>query len=211
MEEGNKNIRNFRSTFIFKLGCRGVEERKSLEILLEEKPLNLMKLKQFCLRFNCPGAHRSFLWKILLGITPVYANSNDNIKTQRQMVFDDLLHTLKIMQIVTDDKPKARIFYAMWLLENKKLFLGRNIYVITNFNVIFIYVNVDCIFQKEDSVFVNITECLLQVFEYDMELFWMAKGFYSFTEKIAEEMPKLIELTHSLLEKEDPAIYKYFV
>ena len=60
--------RNFRSAYYEKVGCRSVEERKSLEILLKEKPLNIMKLKQFCLRFSVPNVHRSFLWSILLGL-----------------------------------------------------------------------------------------------------------------------------------------------
>lgn len=59
--------RNFRSTYYEKVGCRGVEERKSLEILLKEKPLNLTKLTQFCIRFTVPKIHRTVLWNSLLG------------------------------------------------------------------------------------------------------------------------------------------------
>lgn len=59
--------RNFRSAYYEKVGCRSVEEKKSLEILLKEKPLNKSKLKQFCLSFTVPAMHRSLLWKILLG------------------------------------------------------------------------------------------------------------------------------------------------
>lgn len=59
--------RNFRSTYYEKVGCRSVEEKKSLEILLKERPINRMKLKQFCLRFTVPAVHRNLLWNILLG------------------------------------------------------------------------------------------------------------------------------------------------
>lgn len=59
--------RNFRSTYYEKVGCRGVEERKSLEILLKDKPLNVLKLKQFCILFTVPNIHRNVLWNFLLG------------------------------------------------------------------------------------------------------------------------------------------------
>lgn len=59
--------RNFRSTYYEKVGFKGVEEKKSLEILLKEKPLDKVKLKQFCLRFTVPAIYRNLLWKILLG------------------------------------------------------------------------------------------------------------------------------------------------
>lgn len=59
--------RNFRSAYYEKVGCRSVEERKSLEILLKEKPLNRPKLKQFCLSFTVPAVYRNLLWNILLG------------------------------------------------------------------------------------------------------------------------------------------------
>lgn len=60
--------RNFRSYYYEKVGFRGVEEKKSLEILLKDKPLDVIKLKQFCLRFPVPALHRNKVWKILLGI-----------------------------------------------------------------------------------------------------------------------------------------------
>lgn len=59
--------RNFRSTYYEKVGCRSVEEKKSLEILLNNKPINRIKLKQFCLRFTVPTVYRGHLWNLLLG------------------------------------------------------------------------------------------------------------------------------------------------
>lgn len=60
--------RNFRSAYYEKVGCRSVEEKKSLEILLKDRPLNRLKLKQFCLSFTVPAVHRSLLWKLLLSM-----------------------------------------------------------------------------------------------------------------------------------------------
>lgn len=59
--------RNFRSAYYEKVGFRSVEEKKSLEILLKEKPLDHGKLKQFCLRFSVPTTYRNLIWKLLLG------------------------------------------------------------------------------------------------------------------------------------------------
>ena len=59
--------RNFRSAYLGKVGIKGVEEKKSLEILLKEQPLDNNKLGQFSLRFPLPAAYRPFIWKVLLG------------------------------------------------------------------------------------------------------------------------------------------------
>lgn len=62
--------RNFRSAYYEKVGCRSVEERKSLEILLKEKPLNRSKLKQVCM---------VSIYQILLSERFIPANYNDII------------------------------------------------------------------------------------------------------------------------------------
>jgi hypothetical protein len=59
--------RNFRSAYYEKVGFRNVEEKKSLDILLKDKPLDLTKLMQFSLRFQLPGIYRNFLWKVMMG------------------------------------------------------------------------------------------------------------------------------------------------
>lgn len=59
--------RNFRQAYYEKVGFKSVEEKRSLEILLKDKHLDLSKLRQFCLRFGVPAAHRNLVWKVLLG------------------------------------------------------------------------------------------------------------------------------------------------
>lgn len=75
--------RNFRSTYYEKVGCKSVEETKSLKILLKDSPLDRQKLKQFCLRFTVPVANRKSLWKILLEVIPRYQNNVDFVLKQR--------------------------------------------------------------------------------------------------------------------------------
>ena len=79
--------RNFRSYYYEKVGFRGVEEKKSLEFLLKDKPLDVIKLKQFCLRFPVPALHRNKVWKILLGIVPRPPFTFCQIVTQWVCVF----------------------------------------------------------------------------------------------------------------------------
>lgn len=50
---------------------------------------------------------------------------------QRIAVYQDLLKVLKTLRIIDDKTPKSKMFYAMWLLENKYLTVGFNFNVST--------------------------------------------------------------------------------
>ena len=63
----NADQRNFRSQYYEKVGFRGVDERKTLELLLSEDPINLVKLKNFALQFSVPSFDRILVWKFMLG------------------------------------------------------------------------------------------------------------------------------------------------
>lgn len=72
-----EDTRNFRSIYYEKVGCRSVEEKKSLEILLKENPVNLPKLKQFLKLFSVPTIQRSLLYNLALGVYPIYMESKE--------------------------------------------------------------------------------------------------------------------------------------
>lgn len=59
--------RNFRQTYYEKVGFKGVEEKRSLEMILNERPLDVNRLTQFTSRFNLPHVHRERVWLLLLG------------------------------------------------------------------------------------------------------------------------------------------------
>ncbi|XP_055586080.1 TBC1 domain family member 7 [Uranotaenia lowii] len=181
--------RNFRSTYYEKVGCRSVEERRSLEILLKDKPLNVLKLKQFCILFNVPNIYRNLLWNFLLGVTPAYTDSSRYVMAQREAVYNDLQHALKVMRTIDDKTSKAKVLYAMWLLETKQLRLGVDL--------------------SDDHPFCDITKVLLKTFTSSVEIYWMAKGFYDYSQEINEEMGKLVDLTSTLLEKEDNGLFMH--
>lgn len=121
--------RNFRSTYYEKVGCRSVEEKRSLEILLKDKPLSRVKLKQFCLRFTLPAVYRPLLWNLLLGVTSVYSDSREYVYNQRLAVFEDLQRALWKLRVIDDKTAMANVFHAMWLLENRRLRVGFNVNV----------------------------------------------------------------------------------
>ncbi|EFA10139.1 TBC1 domain family member 7 [Tribolium castaneum] len=180
--------RNFRSTYYEKVGFKSVEEKRSLEILLKEKPLDLSKLKQFCLRFGVPAAHRNLVWKLLLGILPLQEKCHEYVTEQRKEEYSNLLHALNVLRI-TNDIPKSQVFVAMWLLQNGKLKFETD-------------------YESEKGLF-SIIRSMMFHFDYDIDIYWLAKGFYDFVQKFQCEVPKLIEATHSLLEKEDSKLYKH--
>ena len=63
----NAEQKNFRSQYYKKVGFHGVDERKTLELLLNEDPINLNKLKNFALQFSIPSFDRILVWKFMLG------------------------------------------------------------------------------------------------------------------------------------------------
>lgn len=91
-----------------------------MEILLKDRPYDKVKLKQFCLRFTVPAMYRNFLWKILLGVVPVYESSNDYIMTQRRSEFEDLQKALKDAKIIDQNTKPYQTFVTMWLLRTRR-------------------------------------------------------------------------------------------
>lgn len=102
------------------VGFRSVEEKKSLEILLKDRPYDKAKLKYFCLRFTVPVIHRNFVWKLLLGITPIYTESDEFIAKQRKMEFHDLRGALNKTKIVNETTKPHQVYLTMWLLRTRR-------------------------------------------------------------------------------------------
>ncbi|TMW50521.1 hypothetical protein DOY81_004382 [Sarcophaga bullata] len=177
--------RNFRSSYYEKVGCHSVEEKKSLNKLLEDNIRNHVKLKQFCLSYTVPTTHRSRLWNIILGVMPLHKNSTEYIMEQRRAVYDDLLRAVTIMQYVNQSTPKYKVLLNMWQLEQNRL----------------LHANSDK--TDVDRIFLEIVKVLLQLFDDDVETYWLAKEFYACTREIQQELVKLKELSQTLLKKED--------
>lgn len=97
----------------------------------------------------------------------------------------------------------------MWLLENKKLKSGFNINVRNIFFILRGKFNLRISYcPQSESHFESITEVLRQLSDNQVEIYWISKRFYVFSEEIASEFVKLQEMTYNLMEKGDPKLYK---
>ncbi|KAH9632942.1 hypothetical protein HF086_002764 [Spodoptera exigua] len=136
--------RNFRSSYYEKVGCRGVEEKKSLEILMKEKPWDKVKLKQFCLRFTVPAAYRNLVWKVLLDLSACIL----------------------------------------------PLRLG---------------------YQCSADTFIPIVNTLLELYDDEVDVYWLAKSLTDVVRNMQRELPKLKEAFITMLEKEDGDVFNHLV
>ncbi|XP_072380117.1 TBC1 domain family member 7 [Diabrotica undecimpunctata] len=181
--------RNFRSAYYEKVGFRSVEEKKSLEILLKEKPLDRGKLRQFCVRFSVPATYRNLVWKLLLGVIPVHIDSHNFIMDQRKQEYHELHRALTVMRVIDTNTPKPQVFLAMWLLQTGNFTIDTSL--------------------ATERGFSNIVQSFMQFFEDDADVFWLSRNFYENVKKFDSDLGKLVEKSYMILEKEDAAYYKH--
>ncbi|XP_061635422.1 TBC1 domain family member 7 isoform X2 [Phyllopteryx taeniolatus] len=113
--------RNFRSTYYEKVGFRGVEEKKSLEILLKDNPLDLEKLSTFSQRFPLPSMYRVHVWKVLLGILPPHSDSHTLVGSYRKDQYQDIMEALEVMRFINSSTSSTHVYLRMFQLESQVL------------------------------------------------------------------------------------------
>lgn len=64
-----------------------------------------------------------------MDVYPIYMESKEFVVKQKKEMFNDLVHALHIMRYIDDQTPKARVFYAMYLLETRQLSCAASIHV----------------------------------------------------------------------------------
>ncbi|XP_046682957.1 TBC1 domain family member 7 isoform X1 [Homalodisca vitripennis] len=185
--------RNFRSFYYERVGCRSVEEKKSLEILFRDKAWDKIKIKQFCSRFSVPLVYRCSVWKFILGVIPSQKKCHEFIMEERKSQYLDLLECLKAMKYVTHDSPKEQKFLEMWLLEKYNLAFDRNEQLKLEFH----------------QNLLAITRTLVGTFEDDVDVYWIAKGLFEYVKTWCSSIPQLIETTKTVLKKEDSLLYNH--
>ncbi|XP_053619415.1 TBC1 domain family member 7 [Plodia interpunctella] len=185
--------RNFRSSYYEKVGCRGVEEKKSLEILMKEKPWDRVKLKQFCLRFTVPAAYRNLVWKVLLDILPVYQEAHQFVMEQRTEQFQDALYCVELVERINMDAVRSKIMFEMWLLE--KEVTTPPVFPETNFS--------------SADTFIPIAESLLELFTDEVDIYWITKSLTEMVRNMQKDIGKLKETFLTMLEKEDGELYNH--
>ena len=118
---GKDDHRNFRSHYYEKVGFRGVDERKTLEVLWNEDPLNLEKFSSFTLKYSLPTCDRLSVWKVILGVAPRFAKNKETIWKWKVHPYEDNLRFMKSANRITESMPKAQMQTMLWLLFHGEL------------------------------------------------------------------------------------------
>ncbi|XP_073487179.1 TBC1 domain family member 7 [Aquarana catesbeiana] len=152
--------RNFRSVYYEKVGFRGVEEKKSLEILLKDDRLDIEKLCTFSQRFPLPSMYRILVWKVLLGILPPHQETHPMVMVHRKEQFYDVHHALQVMRFINDTTPQTEVFLRMHQLETGKLSQSHT-----------------CLLEPEDEFFLVVANMMEEMVDDEVDCYWLTKNF----------------------------------
>ncbi|XP_030408289.1 TBC1 domain family member 7-like [Gopherus evgoodei] len=179
--------RNFRSVYYEKVGFRGVEEKKSLEILLKDDRLDIEKLCTFSQRFPLPSMYRILVWKVLLGIIPPHHESHTLVMKYRTEQYRDVYHALQVIRFIKDFTPQVEVFLRMHQLESGRL--PRNL----AFPL-----------EPEDEVFLAIAKAMEEVVEDNIDCYWLVSSFVNqLNNKYKDSLPQLPKVLEQYLNVED--------
>ncbi|XP_076347337.1 TBC1 domain family member 7 isoform X2 [Tachypleus tridentatus] len=190
-EEG----RNFRSYYYDKVGFRGVEERKSLEMLLKDKPIDLAKLLKFCLCFSLPSMYREYVWKLLLDILPTNPESQKFVTDVQREQFNDLYHALEVMKRINKNTPLPEVIAHMFLLEEGNFWSDQEQQML----------------DPSTQHLIAIATTFTKMCSSPTDAYWMTRNFCQFQRKFSNTFPSLHERLTSILEKEDPDLYRHLL
>ncbi|KAG8186816.1 hypothetical protein JTE90_020494 [Oedothorax gibbosus] len=187
--------RNFRSSYYDKVGFRGVEEKKSLEILINEKPMDKGKLSKFCLRFTLPSIYREYVWQVLLGVIPVNAENHNSILQQRSEHYVELENSLKVMLKIKDDTPKLIIHTLMFLLTEDVLEYDIQKQLSTS---------------KVQSLIV-LASLFIELSSSEETAFWLFKNFILHQRKLNTKYKNVSqkEIVETILKKEEDVLFEH--
>uniref|UniRef100_A0A8D0FZ25 TBC1 domain family member 7 n=1 Tax=Sphenodon punctatus TaxID=8508 RepID=A0A8D0FZ25_SPHPU len=178
--------RNFRSVYYEKVGFRGVEEKKSLEILLKDDRLDIEKLCTFSQRFPLPSMYRTLVWKVLLGIIPPHHESHALVMKSRKEQYRDVYHALQVIRFIKDSTPQVEIFLRVHQLELGKL----------PHNPSFLLV--------KDEIFLAIAKAMEEMVEDTIDCYWLVSCFVNqLNNKYKDSLPQLPKILEQYLNLED--------
>ncbi|XP_046915247.2 TBC1 domain family member 7 [Dermatophagoides farinae] len=137
--------RNFRYGYYEKVGFGGIEEKKSLEILLRENPPDLLsRLAQLASRYSLSPGQRKQVWQLLLDVIKPDNRINEIRCQTRRKIVQHIIQALTVMGLINheqinidDDSMLAeriinvqdypRMIVIIFLLETKQLASTMNI------------------------------------------------------------------------------------
>ncbi|KAL7644994.1 UNVERIFIED_CONTAM: hypothetical protein RMT77_004818 [Armadillidium vulgare] len=89
----------FRKHYIGNVEFSDSASKQALQVILREQPIDIKKLTEFTLKTTLPSTHRTVVWKLLCGITPRFAASQEFVHQQHMLMFQDLFRTLRILRL----------------------------------------------------------------------------------------------------------------
>ncbi|XP_064136845.1 TBC1 domain family member 7 isoform X2 [Loxodonta africana] len=185
--------RNFRSVYYEKVGFRGVEEKKSLEILLKDDCLDIEKLCTFSQRFPLPSMYRALVWKVLLGILPPHHESHAQVMTYRKEQYSDILHALQVIRFISDATPQVEVYLRMYQLESGKLPRSSSFPL-----------------EPEDEVFLAIAKATEEMVEDSIDCYWIIRCFVNqLKNKYRDSLPQLPKAFEQYLNLEDSRLLNH--
>jgi len=181
--------RNFRSHYYEKVGFRGVEEKKSLDILLAERPVDLARVQNFCLRFPLPSIYRLQVWQLCLGVLPRHTTSTEWVWKQREGQYWDSERALTLTKKIGPNFSREMKATLVWLMETRQI----------KFDLL------DQLREAKVQNFCQLLASLAPLVQGQPELYWVGSRLHAFLQTNLRDMRPLIEcLTH--LMEEDPAL-----
>ncbi|KAH3857775.1 TBC1 domain family member 7-like [Dreissena polymorpha] len=177
---------NFRKNFYKKVGFRTFDEKHAIETLLKDKPLDIDKLRLYCLRCPVSAKYRVYLWKVVLGVIPASQDSHEFVMKNRQEQYDLLKSSLEVMRRIHCDTPVVEVFLKMFLIEEGLLPFH------------------DSGLCDQHSCYMSIAQLVSQMAESNIEAYWITNKFYRmFSRSMKDVLPTLPEKVKTLLKKED--------
>ncbi|XP_064477372.1 TBC1 domain family member 7-like [Ornithodoros turicata] len=186
---------NFRSHYYDKVGFRCINENKSIEALLNEKPVDPQKLLNFCRKFCVPSIHRHVVWKILLGILPTYDASIQRVEDDQKEQWKCLRNALEIMRIVNETTPLPDAIVLMYLLGEGKLNL-----------------DIEQQLQEEEMQHLrSIASAFSEICNSEQEVYWMTRNFWKLLKGLPTDTSLMTKQMEDILDKEDHELYQHLI
>ncbi|KAG5849869.1 hypothetical protein ANANG_G00076270 [Anguilla anguilla] len=169
--------RNFRSAYYEKVGFRGVEEKKSLEILLKDNPLDVEKLCTFSQRFPLPSMHPA-----------PHSESHALVAGYRREQYADVLEALQVMRFLHAATPQVEVYLRVFQLEAQELPRSSELSPP----------------EEQDEDFLAIAKAMEEIVDDPVDCYWLIKCFVNqFNSKFGDSIPHLPKSLEHYLSLED--------
>ncbi|CAH3136305.1 unnamed protein product [Porites lobata] len=189
----DKDGRNFRTLYYDTLGLRNVEQRKALEILLKDDPIDVKRISTFSTRFSLPAIYRTHVWKVILGVIPPYRDAHQFVIQQRREHVNDLKHALIVMRKISDEDELSLQLSMMYLLEEGALR----------------FVNLPKKLERKAEAMRAVVQVFMDMFDDEVDLYWLSVKFMKCLDQSAAQLDKLAKLIQYYLRTEDLQLYKH--